>query len=154
MKKTILSIIAILGFVITTMAQVTVTITANGPTTICSGSSVQLSAVVSPSGVYQYQWIKNGTNITGANSSTYTANTSGNYTLKVTDLNSSIYNSNSITVTVNPLPTAPIVTYNSPAIICNGGSITLSDNTSTNVSYQWYLGNNQITNATNNTFSA
>jgi hypothetical protein len=154
MKKTILSIIAIIGFVITTTAQVTVTISANGSTTFCSGNNVQLTSSISPTDVYQYQWFNNGTNITGANSASYTANTSGVYLLKVTDLSSNIYSSNSINITVNSLPIAPSINYDSPAIICNGGSIDLTDNTSTNVSYQWYFNNSPISNATNNTYSA
>ena len=154
MKKTILSIISIIGFAITTMAQVTATISSGGPTTFCTGNNVQLSSTIVPASVYQYQWMKDGNNISGANASSYTASISGSYVLKTTALNSLVYNSNAITVTVNSLPTAPNITYNSPAIICNGGSISLKDNSSTNVSYQWYRNNTPINNATTNTYSA
>ncbi|WP_353084463.1 discoidin domain-containing protein [Flavobacterium sp.] len=51
-------------------------------------------------------------------------------------------------------PAAPIVTYTSPAVICDGGSLTLTDNLSTNVSYQWYLNDSPISNATNNSYTA
>jgi hypothetical protein len=51
-------------------------------------------------------------------------------------------------------PAAPIVTYTSPAVICDGGSLTLTDNLSTNVSYQWYLNDSPISNATNNSYLA
>jgi len=57
-------------------------------------------------------------------------------------------------VTVNILPAAPSVTYNSPAIICKGGAILLSNTTSTNVTFQWLLNNNPISGATISTFSA
>lgn len=154
MKKTILSIIATIGFVITTIGQVNISISANGSTTFCDGNNVLLKSSISPTSVYQYQWLKNGTDISGANSSSYTANTSGLYALRVTDLSSNSYNSNSINVIENLLPIAPSITYNSPAIICNGGSINLTGNTSTNVSYQWYRNDSPISNATNNTYSA
>lgn len=146
--------VAILGFAITTIAQVTVTITAGGPTTFCIGNNVQLTSNIVPASIYQYQWVESGVDISGANTSTYTANATGSYVLKATALNGNIYNSNVIAVTVNPLPTNPSVTYTSPAIICSGGSINLSDNSSTNVSYQWYLNNNFISNASNSTYLA
>ena len=57
-------------------------------------------------------------------------------------------------MTVNILPAAPSVTYNSPAIICKGGAILLSNTTSTNVTFQWLLNNNPISGATISTFSA
>lgn len=154
LKSILLTAVATLGLTTATIAQVTVTISANGSTTICSGNSVQLTGVVSPSSVYQYQWVRNGTNISGANGLNHTVNTSGDYFLIVTDLSSNVYNSNTINVTVNSLPPAPNVTYNSPAIICNGGSINLADNNSTNVSYQWQFNNSIINNATNSNYNA
>jgi hypothetical protein len=86
MKKTILSIITLIVFAITTTAQVTVIISANGPLTFCDGNNVELTSYIKPIGVYQYQWLKNGTDINGANSSSYTTSTSVAYSLRVTDL--------------------------------------------------------------------
>ena len=120
MKKIIFSIIAILGFAITSLAQV-VEIVANGPVTFCTGGTVQLTGSVTPSGVYQYQWLKNNVNISGQNALSYAPTTSGVFALKVTALNGSIFISNLITVTINPFPPSPVVTYTSPAIICTGG---------------------------------
>lgn len=133
---------------------VSATISANGPTTICAGETVLLTSAVAPSGVYQYQWQRNGTNISGANTSSLSVNTSGNYVLRVTDLNSNVYNSNAINVTVNSLPPAPNVTYISPAIICDGESIGMSDNSSTNVSFLWFLNNATIPSSTSNSYNA
>jgi hypothetical protein len=153
MKKIIFSIIAIISFAITSLAQV-VEITANGPVTFCTGGTVQLTGSVSPSGIYQYQWLKDNVNISGQNALIYVPTSSGVFALKVTALNGSVFISNLITVTINPLPPSPVVTYNSPAIICGGSPIILSDNSSTNVSYQWFFNNNPISNATNNSYAA
>jgi hypothetical protein len=153
MKKIIFSIIAIISFAITSLAQV-VEINANGPVTFCTGGTVQLTGSVSPSGIYQYQWLKDNVNISGQNALSYVPSSSGVFALKVTALNGSIFISNLITVTINPLPPSPVVTYNSPAIICGGSPIILSDNLSTNVSYQWFFNNNPINNATNNSYAA
>jgi hypothetical protein len=153
-KNLVLTILALLGFVISTYAQVTVTISAAGPTIFCTGNNVQLSSNIVPASIYQYQWVKNGINIPGENSATKIASETGTYVLRATALNGNVYNSNAISIIVNPLPPAPDLTYNSPAIICNGGSINLSDNSSSNVGYQWYLNNYLISNATNSIYTA
>ncbi|MFT3912432.1 MAG: PKD domain-containing protein [Ferruginibacter sp.] len=64
-----------------------VTVTPN-PSTICKGGSVVLTANINQNGntmcsIYNYQWIKDGVNISGANSSTYTATTYGQYSVFV-----------------------------------------------------------------------
>ena len=144
MKKTILSIIAIIGFSITTMAQVTATISSGGPTTFCTGSNVKLSSTIVPASVYQYQWIKDGVNITGANASSYTATITGTYVLKATALNSLVYNSNAITVTVtvNSTPiiadVSLIICSNSPFILTpKDGGVNLTDIVPTGTTYSW-----------------
>lgn len=56
-------------------------IAANGPTDLCAGSTVQLS--VAACNGSSYQWMNNGVNIAGANNATYTASTSGTYTVNI-----------------------------------------------------------------------
>ncbi|OCX52273.1 hypothetical protein BEL04_12410 [Mucilaginibacter sp. PPCGB 2223] len=58
------------------------TITAGGETTFIIGGSVVLSASTGTG--YTYQWMKDGVNISGATTSTYTATQSGSYTASVT----------------------------------------------------------------------
>ncbi len=58
-------------------------ITAQGNTTFCQGSSVNLSASTGTN--FTYEWYKDGLLINGATSSIYQAFTSGNYTVKVID---------------------------------------------------------------------
>jgi cephalosporin-C deacetylase-like acetyl esterase len=54
----------------------TIAISAGGPITFCQGGNVLLTATYSGTSV---QWKKNGTNIPGATSPTYTVTTKGNY---------------------------------------------------------------------------
>ena len=57
-------------------------ITPSGTVNICSGTSIKLQAATAAS--QTYQWKKNGTNIAGATSTTFTATTAGKYTVVVT----------------------------------------------------------------------
>ena len=79
------------------------TITPGAPTTFCDGLSVLLYA--NSGNNLTYQWKKNGNNIAGETSSVYTANTSGNYTVIVTNIYGCSKTSAATAVTVNPLPT-------------------------------------------------
>jgi subtilisin-like proprotein convertase family protein len=60
------------------ISPATPTITASGSTTICNSGNVILS-INSPVGGVNYQWRKDGVNISGATGTTYTANASGVY---------------------------------------------------------------------------
>lgn len=97
------------------------TITANGPSTFCSGDSVLLSSSY-PNG--------NTWTPTGNTSSNFYATSSGTYTVTYTDANGCTATSNPITLTVNPSPPAPIVNPQGPLIICADGVIQLYSNTS------------------------
>jgi gliding motility-associated-like protein len=94
----------------------TSTITAGGPTTICNGSSVTLTATAGPA----YQWYKDGSPIGGATNQTYIATTAGSY-LVIVDPLVCAATSNSIVVSVNPVPTVDAVTSQN---LCNGANTT------------------------------
>ena len=70
-----------------------------------------------------YDWFKNGSSISGANSSSLNANETGLYKLVIT--NSSLCKDTSATVqiTVNPNPTATIA-YTGNLVFCQGDSAT------------------------------
>ncbi|MBU3659844.1 MAG: T9SS type A sorting domain-containing protein [Flavobacteriales bacterium] len=112
---------------ITVNALPTSTITAGGATSFCQGDSVVLS-VVSDNGT-NYQWLENGVNLNNANSSNYTANTSGSYTVLVMNSNGCSTTSTATTVTVNPLTTP---TFTQVAAICSGGTLSALPTTSNN----------------------
>jgi len=73
------------------------TISASGPITINQGETVSLST--NYLAALSYQWYFNGQPITGANSDSYTANTTGNYTLEI-QVGGCPYVSNAIQITV------------------------------------------------------
>ena len=98
------------------------TVSAATATTFCQGGSVVLSAIA---GMVNYQWKKDGVNIAGANSQSYTATNSGSYTVQVTNNNNCSNTStvtNGKTVVVNQTPTL-VITGSSK--VCAGQTITL-----------------------------
>lgn len=66
--------------------------------TICNGVPVQLTAMESLNRPLVYQWIYNGTNISGAITQTWLATTGGNYDVQVIDTFGCIDNSGNINV--------------------------------------------------------
>ncbi|MEO5572698.1 MAG: fibronectin type III domain-containing protein [Bacteroidia bacterium] len=103
----------------TLCATPSATITANGLTIFCAGGSVLLTA--SSGTGYTYQWLLNGSVISGIVSMNYSANASGNYSVVVISGTCSA-TSASITVDVNPLPTVTAANVSG----CAGTAIVLS----------------------------
>lgn len=122
------------------------TTTPSGNVAICQGSSVTLNG---PStGGITYQWLLNGSNISGATNSSYTASAAGNYAVKVTNTANSCSNTSPVVaVTVNPLPTASI-TPNATQSICPGDSVTFQGSSPTGTAFQWLLSGSPISGAT------
>jgi hypothetical protein len=107
----------------------TPSISAGGPTTFCSGGSVTLTSSPATS----YLWS------TGATTQSINATTTENYTVQVTNASGCQSASSSPTpVTVNGLPSTPIITPGGPTTFCSGGSVTLTSSPST--SYLWSTG--------------
>jgi len=121
-------------------------ITPNGPLSFCAGGAVSFDAVPIGSGI-SYAWYLSASQIGGANSSTYTAATSGTYTCKVTDANGCSALSNSETVVVNPIPATPVIAANGPTEFCIGGSVYLSTSGVAGNTYQWNVNTAPITSA-------
>jgi hypothetical protein len=106
-------------------------ITITGKTTFCAGDSVILSA---PDGFTSYHWS------TGAASQRIKITQSGSYHVQVknnTACSSPV--SESVTVVVNALPEAPVVTAEGPLTFCEGGSVVLSVPEGF-AGYQWSTG--------------
>ncbi len=111
---------------------VNATISAGGPTAICPGGSVTLTAA--PSGMSGYSWSNGGSSIST------TVNTANTYTVSVSDGTCSSKASQVVSINAVPVvsPSA------SPATICNGASTTLNANATagsgTITTYAWSAG--------------
>jgi gliding motility-associated-like protein len=103
------------------------TITASGPITFCQGGNVTLTC--NPAGA-SYLWSN------GAVTQSITVNTSGTYTVTLTDANGCVGTSQTpVVVTVNALP-APSITASGPTTFCAGDSVILTCNPA-GASYLW-----------------
>lgn len=121
---------------------------AEGSTTFCTGSSVKLTAF--PDAGNTYQWQNNAVNIPGATNSSYTATTSGNYTVSTI-----CSTSNPITVTLLPA-IFPAVMGPSTRAVCEGSSVYLetTDLQHTPGFWQWQKDMIDIPGATNWDYTA
>ena len=107
-----------------------------GATTTCAGTPLMLSTV--PGAGLSYQWELNGVPIPGANANSYNVtDSSGNYDVVVSNTTGCSSTSNIIAVTVNPAP-AGNATASGVLSFCTGGSVTLTADTGTGYTYQWY----------------
>ncbi len=102
-------------------APATPTISANGPTSFCSGGSLVLTS----SQANGNTWSNTGT---GAS---ITVSTSGTYTVTYTDALGCTATSAPTAVTVNTTPAAPTVSANGPTTFCTGGSVVLTSSQAT-----------------------
>ncbi|MEI7802192.1 MAG: GEVED domain-containing protein, partial [Bacteroidota bacterium] len=96
-------------------------ITGSGPITFCQGGIVTLFSNYNAGNLWS----------NGAISNTINVNTSGTFSTTVTDANGCSGVSPAVTVTVNPIPAAPVITPSGATTFCQGGSVTLTSNYST-----------------------
>ncbi|MBK7375304.1 MAG: hypothetical protein IPJ02_07055 [Chitinophagaceae bacterium] len=136
------------GASVTVSIPATPTITPGGPTTFCAGGSVLLSS----SAATGNQWYKDNVLISGETGQTYSATTSGSYTVIVTENGCPSLPSAATVVTVNPIPATPTITPGGPTTFCAGGSVLLTSSAATG--NQWYKDNVLISGETNQTYSA
>ncbi|HBX53305.1 MAG TPA: hypothetical protein DEH02_19775 [Bacteroidales bacterium] len=132
-------------------AQSVINITAIGSTTICGSETVLLVATENSN--YSYQWYNGLIPIGAATNDSLVVNTSGDYTVEITDGNSCANLSNSITVSASGTAVATITPAGSTTF-CDGESVQLDANTGAGFSYQWYLDGNAINGATTGSLTA
>ncbi len=109
-------------------------IAAAGPTSICAGKNVLLKATLGTG--YTYQWRKSGIAIAGANSSTYTADATGTFTVEVTNAQGCSSISQATNVTVNPVPSAEVGAGGN-LTFCVGANVLLRATQGSGYTYQW-----------------
>ncbi len=103
-------------------------ITPAGALTFCQGGSVQLNS----SAASAYNWSN------GASTASITVNSSGSYSVTISDANGCQNTSSAIVVTVNPNPSTPVITAQGSPSFCPGGSTVLQAPQAT--SYAWSNG--------------
>ncbi len=95
------------------------TISANGPTTLCPGQSVTLTAA---GGNFLSSYLWNN----GATTQSISVNQSGSYDVTITNISGCSSTSNSIVVDVLDAGFSPVVTASGPLTFCQPGSVTLT----------------------------
>jgi len=103
-------------------------ITASGNTTFCEGGNVTLSSNYTSGNIWSNQAQTNDISVTK----------SGTYNVRFRDSNGCDAISNNITVTVNPLPSTPVITRERPAVFCDGDFTVLTSSPS--AQYAWSNG--------------
>ena len=132
-----------------TVIENNASISAGGPTSFCSGNSVQLIAALQ-SYTNRVDWYRGDTFL--GNDTMIIATESGDYRAIFQNGNCET-TSNVITVTAYPkIPV--IITPNGPTTFCAGGSVLLVANPSTGLSYQWRKNGINIPGATSSDFLA
>jgi len=135
--------------VLVSQTTVAASITPNTTQSICAGQSVTFTG---PSGVgLTYQWLLDGSPISGATGSTFTATQAGDYTVSVTQ-NGCTATPAAVTVTVNSVSAA--VTPSTPQSICVGQTVSLSGPAGAGLTYQWLRNGTPVPGATSATFDA
>ena len=104
----------------------------NPTTNLCVGAVLTASGIPS-SPLYTYQWFLGGGPVGGPQNNTYSATSAGNVSVRLTDPNGC--SANSSTVTINTLPTTPVISGITP--FCAGTSTTLSTPLVANCTYTW-----------------
>jgi RHS repeat-associated protein len=125
------------GFAVSSQPLPTTTITPSGAIVIASTASQNIAASTGTG--YTYRWFKDGTVISGATVSAYTASSSGVYKVEITQ-NSCVNNSSNLTITKNTVP-AVSAGQNQSVSFEAGMTVTLigsaSDPDGTIASYLW-----------------
>ena len=120
-------------------------------TTICSDTSVTLSANIGAG--FSYQWLLGGVPITGAVGSSYTTSTAGDYSAIVTNATGCSATSNVITISINPSPIANIL-LSGPLTFCQNDSVVMTTDFAPDYTYQWYNAAGAIAGATGQSYTA
>lgn len=102
--------------------------------------------------IYQYQWYRNNTAVTGANNSSYSTNQTGNYHLVIT-FGSCTLTSNNINIE-GPSGTLDITNPDFDIILPSEQKVLTTSTSLNQPTYQWYRNNTTIAGATASSYTA
>ena len=131
-----------------------------GSQSVATGETATFKVVATGNGTLSYQWKKNGTNITGATSSSYTtpavssADNGAQYSVSISNAEGQV-TSNTATLTVSGAAVAPTISSQPAAqSVTEGQSATFSVTASgTSLQYQWKKNGTDISGATSSTYT-
>lgn len=115
---------------IQTITAPQVSITPTNTVSFCPDATATLTA--SSNSNYAYQWLRNGTKITGATRNTYTISTAGSYSVNVVDNGLCSVTSSAVVATALS-PIAPVLSW-------SGSNLTLQSGNSPT----WYVNGNEL----------
>ena len=129
--------------------------------TVTAGQTGAFSVVASGTAPLSYQWQKNGANIAGATSGSYTTpatttSDSGSTFVVVVSNSAGTATSNAATLTVNPAPVAPTITTqptNQTVTAGQTATFTVVASGTAPLSYQWQKNSVNISGATSSTYT-
>jgi len=126
-------------------AQGVPVLSVSGSTSFCQSESVTLSIPSQP--FWTYQWFNGTLPLSGAISNVYTATTSGNYSVRIIDGSNCVGQSQTLSVNVWPAPSTTILPSGTLSI-CQGDTLGLFTTFNPGSTYQWFLNNILISQAT------
>jgi len=123
--------------IVTTIPNTTLT-NLHGDDSFCQGDSVIYSVPLNSN--FNYQWQRDGNNISNTSNTLSVKDVSGDYQVFVTNkLAETCHASSEIkTIVVKEVPAVPIITAESGTTFCQGDSVKLNLGSLANVSVNWY----------------
>jgi len=128
--------------VIVTEVPTIPTVNVSGETAFCHGQSVELSVEDNPG--LTYQWMDDNFALAGEVSNSYTATTTGNYKLRITNAEDCPSETKEVEVIADPAPTAPTIQYTGSTEFCDTDSITLFVSDNPFYTYEWLLNGGNV----------
>lgn len=117
-------------------------------TSFCKGDSLMLEAASTGTG-WTYEWMLNGTPISGANNSSHYANVNGNYTVKITNNFGCSATSSGVSLTYQTSPDPIASAAGGQTTTCEGDSLRLNSAfNGTPSAIQWKFNGSNIAGAT------
>ena len=122
------------------------------------GATISLSVSATGGGTLNYQWLFNGTNISGAttNPLVFTnaqLTNNGNYFVVITNLYGSVTSSTAILLVTNAPPAITVQPQNQVALANQSAAFSVTATGTTPLNYQWLFNGAAISGATTNPFS-
>jgi len=124
---------------------------------VATGNSVTLSVIATGTSPLNYQWLFNGTNLSGATTNPFTIasaqiTNTGNYSVTITNIAGSITSSNAVISVTNAPPSISIQPQNQNVLAGQTATFSVTAGGTLPLSYQWLLGGTNLSGATTNPF--